>query len=271
MKKESLENHLFRRTEGNLETKENKDCISKDIFIVITELPGCAESFSIKEGSWDKRLEIAIGVDKTPVAMQSSEKQNIYSDLKPSSILLEETPKSFLADTPYNSIVKVNLMDGGECTKLDISDDLSQAGKTEMKTKANQHAAKYDQIREGSKWGHLPSHLQNTWLNMRTKIKSRSYVSHLLLLLAFLSTIMFHAALKILGCRSESFQQISSLYPFCRVVNRHPHLFQSLITVNSAAFFLCLAFMTFLFNEFPLKPLLLVSVFSMLAAYMCMI
>ena len=89
-KKESLENHLFRRTEGNLETKENKDCIYMDIFVVIIELPGFAESFSIKEGSWDKKIEIAIGVAKTLVAMQSSEKQNIYRDLKPSSILLKE-------------------------------------------------------------------------------------------------------------------------------------------------------------------------------------
>ncbi|KAL9409386.1 hypothetical protein AB3S75_047725 [Citrus x aurantiifolia] len=221
MKKESLENHLFRRTEG--------------------------KSFSIKEGSWDKRLEIAIGVAKTLVATQSSQKQNIYRDLNPSSILLEETPRSFLADMPHNSIAKVNLMDGGECTALDISDDLTQAGKTEMKIK-------------------------DTWLNMKTKNKSKSYVFHLVLLLALLSTIMFHAALKIFGCRSEKgFQQISSLNPFCRVVNRHPHLFQLLIILNSAAFFLCLAFMTVLFNEFPLKPLLLVSVFSMLAAYMCII
>ncbi|KAL9411989.1 hypothetical protein AB3S75_045571 [Citrus x aurantiifolia] len=246
-KKESLENHLFRRTEGSLGTKENKDFISMDIFIVIIELPGCAESFSIKEGSWDKRLEIAIGVAKTLVATQSSQKQNIYRDLNPSSILLEETPRSFLADMPHNSIAKVNLMDGGECTALDISDDLTQAGKTEMKIK-------------------------DTWLNMKTKNKSKSYVFHLVLLLALLSTIMFHAALKIFGCRSEKgFQQISSLNPFCRVVNRHPHLFQLLIILNSAAFFLCLAFMTVLFNEFPLKPLLLVSVFSMLAAYMCII
>ncbi|KAK9181494.1 hypothetical protein WN944_024631 [Citrus x changshan-huyou] len=277
MKKESLENHLFRRTEGSLGTKENKDFISMDIFIVIIELPGCAESFSIKEGSWDKRLEIAIGVAKTLVATQSSQKQNIYRDLNPSSILLEETPSSFLADMPHNSIAKVNLMDGGECTALDISDDLTQAGKTEMKIKASQHVrgafgAKCDQMRKGFKWGHLSLHLQDTWLNMKTKNKSKSYVFHLVLLLALLSTIMFHAALKIFGCRSEKgFQQISSLNPFCRVVNRHPHLFQLLIILNSAAFFLCLAFMTVLFNEFPLKPLLLVSVFSMLAAYMCII
>ena len=85
VKIESFENHLFRRTEGNFETKENKDCISMDIFIVIIELHGYAESFSTKEGSWDKRLEIVIGVAKTMVAMQSSEKQNIYRDLKPSS------------------------------------------------------------------------------------------------------------------------------------------------------------------------------------------
>ncbi|ESR34805.1 hypothetical protein CICLE_v10005878mg [Citrus x clementina] len=211
------------------------------------------------------------------VAMESSEKQNIYRDLKPSNILLEETPKSFLAATPHNSIAKVNLMDGGDCTTLDISDDLSQAGKTEMKIKATQRVrgafgAKYDQMRKIFKWGRLSLHLQNTWLNIKIKNKSKSYVFHLLLLLALLSTIMFHAALKIMGCRSEKgFQQISSLNPFCRVVNKHPHLFQLLITLNSAAFFLCLAFMTFLFNEFPLKPLLLVSVFSMLAAYLCMI
>lgn len=270
--KECLENHLFRRTEGNLETKENKDCMSVDIFIVIIELPGCAKSFSIKEGSWNKRLEIA-----TLVGVQTYEKQNIYRDLKPSSILLEETPKSFPADTPHISIAKVNLVDCGECTALDISADLSQAGKTDMKIKTTQQVlgafgAKYDQMRKGFKWGHLSSHLQNTWLNMKTKNKSKSYVFHLLLLLALLSTLLFHAALKILGCRSErSFQQISSLNPLCRVVNRHPHLFQLLITLNSAAFFLCLAFMTFLFNEFPLKPLLLFSVFSMLAAYMCII
>ncbi|ESR34815.1 hypothetical protein CICLE_v10005082mg [Citrus x clementina] len=276
-RKESLENHLFRRTEGNLETKENKDCIYMDIFVVIIELPGFAESFSIKEGSWDKKIEIAIGVAKTLVAMQSSEKQNIYRDLKPSSILLKETPKSLLADTPHNSVAKVSLMDGSECTALDISDDLSQSAKTEMKIKATQHVwgafgAKYDRMRKVFKWGHLSSHLQNTWLNMKTKNKSKGYVFHLLLLLALLSTITFHIALKIFGCRSEKgFQQISSLNPFCRVVNRHPHLFQLLITLNSAAFFLCLAFMTVLFNEFPLKPLLLVSVFSMLAAYMCII
>ena len=89
-KKERLENHVFRRIEGSLGTKENKDCISMDIFIVIIELPSCAESFSIKEGYWDKRLEITTGVAKTLVAMQSSEKQNIYRDLNPSSILLEE-------------------------------------------------------------------------------------------------------------------------------------------------------------------------------------
>lgn len=272
MKKESLENHPFIRAEGNLETKENKDCKSMNIFIVIIELPGCAQSFSIKEGSWDKRLKIA-----TLVLTETHEKQNIYRDLKPSSILLEETPKSFLVDTPHNSIAKVNLIGGGECTVLDISDDLSQAGKTDMKIKTTQHVwgafgATYDQMRKGFKWGHLSSHFQNTWLNMNTKNKSRSFVFHLLLLLALLSTIMFHTALKILGCRSEkSIQQISSLNPFCRVVNRHPHLFQLLITLNSAAFFLCIAFMTFLFNGFPLKPLLLVSVFSMLAAYMCMI
>lgn len=85
MKKESLENHPFIRDEGNLETKENKDCKSMNIFIVIIELPGCAQSFSIKEGSWDKRLKIA-----TLVLTETHEKQNIYRDLKPSSILLEE-------------------------------------------------------------------------------------------------------------------------------------------------------------------------------------
>ncbi|KAH9678563.1 hypothetical protein KPL71_025767 [Citrus sinensis] len=100
----------------------------------------CAESFSIKEGYWDKRLEITTGVAKTLVAMQSSEKQNIYRDLNPSSILLEETPKSFLDDTPHNSTAKVNLMDGGECTTLNVLEDLSQAGKTELKIKATQHA-----------------------------------------------------------------------------------------------------------------------------------
>ena len=90
MKKESLENHVLRRTEGSLKTKENKDCISINIFIVIIELLGCPESFSIKEGSWDKRLKFSIGVAKILVAMQSSKKKNIYKDLNPSSILLEE-------------------------------------------------------------------------------------------------------------------------------------------------------------------------------------
>ena len=105
-------------------------------------------------------------------------------------------------------------MDGGECTTLNVLEDLSQAGKTELKIKATQHVwrafgAKYDQMRKGFKWGHLSSHLQNTWLNMKTKNKSKGYVFHPLLLLALLSTIIFHVALKILGCRSEKgFQQI---------------------------------------------------------------
>ena len=67
-----------------------------------------------------------------------------------------QTPKSFLDDTPHNSTAKVNLMDGGECTTLNVLEDLSQAGKTELKIKATQHVwrafgAKYDQMRKGFK------------------------------------------------------------------------------------------------------------------------
>ncbi|KDO52544.1 hypothetical protein CISIN_1g0481952mg, partial [Citrus sinensis] len=117
-------------------------------------------------------------------------RSKIFTEISSHQVLLEETPKSFLAATPHNFIAKVNLMDGGGCTALDISDDLSQAGKTEMKIKATQRVwgafgAKYDQMRKIFKWGRL-------------------------------------------------------IYDI-------------------------------LFNEFPLKPLLLVSVFSMLAAYLCMI
>ncbi|KAK9178499.1 hypothetical protein WN943_027690 [Citrus x changshan-huyou] len=77
--------------------------------------------------------------------------------------------------------------------------------------------------------------------------------------------------LKILGCRAEQAYECNSrsLSPFCQIENQHPHLIPSVIIFNSLAFLISVALMMILFSELPLRPLSLVSAFSMAAAYIC--
>ncbi|ESR34801.1 hypothetical protein CICLE_v10006327mg [Citrus x clementina] len=75
-----------------------------------------------------------------------------------------------------------------------------------------------------------------------------------------------------MGCKSEEgYKNNSSLNPICQIVNQHPFYIRLVTTFNSVAFFLSIALMMILFNKLPLRPLLLVSAFSMLGAYMCII
>ncbi|KAL9409390.1 hypothetical protein AB3S75_047727 [Citrus x aurantiifolia] len=80
------------------------------------------------------------------------------------------------------------------------------------------------------------------------------------------------AALKIRACKLEQgYNYSSSLISICQIVDQHPLFIRLVMAFNSIAFFLSMALLMILFNELPLRPLLLVSACSMLGAYICAI
>lgn len=161
-----------------------------------------------------------------------------------------KTVNSFLAETPENTEAMVNAKEAGEFTAVNVPSDVLQSRSSFL---AN-------------------SHLKNNW-PMKIKIESGSNVCHLLLLIAALvSTITYHAALKIQVCKLEQgYNYDSRLISICQIVDQHPLFIRFVMAFNSIAFFLSVALLMILFNKLPLRPLLLVSGFSMLSAYLCAI
>lgn len=209
---------------------------------------------------------------KSWLFLDSSEKQVIHRDLKASNILLDGTFKCNLADF---SIAKVSGMENADVTALDTSSVSAQSGKTDMEMKMAQLESgtcrAHDEAEKAFQWPYKPSHLRNTRPNLKTENETWNNFLLLLLIATLLSTITFLSALKIMGCKSEGYKNSSSLNPICQIVKQHPFYIRLLTTFNSVAFFLSIALMMILFNKLPLRPLLMVSAFSMLGAYMCII
>ncbi|KDO45263.1 hypothetical protein CISIN_1g025689mg [Citrus sinensis] len=160
------------------------------------------------------------------------------------------TVNSFLAETPESTEAMVNAKEAGEFAAVNVPSDVLQSQSSFLAI----------------------SHLKNNW-PMKIKIESGTNVCHLLLLIAALvSTITYRTALKIRACKLEQgYNYSSSLISICQIVDQHPLFIQLVMAFNSIAFFLSMALLMILFNELPLRPLLLVSAFSMLGAYICAI
>ncbi|KAL9411995.1 hypothetical protein AB3S75_045574 [Citrus x aurantiifolia] len=161
-----------------------------------------------------------------------------------------KTVNSFLAETPESTEAMVNAKEAGEFTAVNVPSDVLQSQSSFLAI----------------------SHLKNNW-PIKIKIESGTNVCHLLLLIAALvSTITYRTALKIRACKLEQgFNYSSSLISICQIVDQHPLFIRLVMAFNSIAFFLSMALLMILFNELPLRPLLLVSAFSMLGAYICAI
>ncbi|XP_052290236.1 uncharacterized protein LOC102622424 isoform X1 [Citrus sinensis] len=161
-----------------------------------------------------------------------------------------QTVNSFLAETPESTEAMVNAKEAGEFTAVNVPSDVLQSQSSFLAI----------------------SHLKNNW-PMKIKIESGTNVCHLLLLIAALvSTITYRTALTIRACKLEQgFNYSSSLISICQIVDQHPLFIRLVMAFNSIAFFLSMALLMILFNELPLRPLLLVSAFSMLGAYICAI
>ncbi|KAL9409380.1 hypothetical protein AB3S75_047719 [Citrus x aurantiifolia] len=228
---------------------------------------------SVRQLPRAERLEIVTKICQDLAFLHSSEKQVIYRDIKAPNILLDETFKCNLSDF---STAKVSAVENADLTALDTSSVSAQSGKTGMEMKMAQLESggwtAHDEAEKAFQWPYKSSHLKNTRPNLKTENETWNNFLYLLLIATLLSTITFLSALKIIGCKSEEgYKNNSSLNPICQIVNQHPFYIQLITTFNSVAFFLSIALMMILFNKLPLRPLLLVSAFSMLGAYMCII
>lgn len=159
-----------------------------------------------------------------------------------------KTVNSFLAETPESTEAMVNAMEAGEFTAVNVPSDVLQSRSSFLSN----------------------SHLKNNW-PMKIKMTSGTNVCHLLLLIAALvSTITYHTAVKIRACKLEQgYNYNSRLISICQIMDQRPLIIRLVMAFNSIAFFLSLALLMIIFNELPLRPLLLVCALSMLGAYIC--
>lgn len=215
---------------------------------------------SIQQSPRAERLEIVTKICQDLPFLHSSEKQVIHRDFKASNILLDE----------------VNAMeDAADSTALDMSSVSLQSGKTDMEMKMTQLESgargANDEAEKAFQWQYKSSHLKCTGPNLRTENEIWSNSLYLLLVPTLVSTVIFLTQLKIMGCKSEGHKNNSSLNPICQIVKQYPFYIRVVTAFNSVAFFLSISLMMILLNKLPLRALLLVSAFSMLGAYMCII
>ncbi|KAJ0043548.1 hypothetical protein Pint_18020 [Pistacia integerrima] len=229
---------------------------------------------SIKQISSAKWHIIAIEVPQGLVFLDMSNKQDICRDINPSNIQLDGDvmQTSLLPHSPSNSRPE-NAMDAGGFTDLETSPVLPVCVKKDSETKKSPQRKRplraKDLFKKAFSWWR-----QNT-CHMKNKKESKSNVyHHLLLISSLLASITLHTALKIQGYRvEESYEYNSSINDaVCQTENQYYFYSNWLIIMfNSIAFFLSVALLMRLFNELPLRPLLQVSVFSMVGAYLCTI
>lgn len=229
---------------------------------------------SIQQSPRAERLEIVTKICQDLSVLHGSAKQVIHRDFKASNILLDETFKSNLSNF---SIANVNAMeDAADLTALDMSFVSLQSGKTDMEMKMAQLESgargANDEAEKAFQWPYKSTHLKSTWPNLRTENEAWSNSLFPLLLATLVSTMIFLIELKIMGCKSqEGHKNNSSLNPICQIVKQYPFYIRLVTAFNSATFFLSISLMMILLNKLPLRALLLVSAFSMLGAYMCII
>ncbi|KAJ0099177.1 hypothetical protein Patl1_20738 [Pistacia atlantica] len=191
----------------------------------------------------EKRAAVRIYmIQAYKVQTANAMKQDICRDINPSNIQLvgDVMQTSLLPHTPSNSRPE-NAMDAGGFTDLETS---------------------------------LVLPVCNT-CHMKNKKESKSNVYHQLLLISsLLASTTLHTALKIQGYRvEESYEYNSSINDAVSQTENQYYFYSNwlIIMFNSIAFFLSVALLMRLFNELPLRPLLQVSVFSMVGAYLCTI
>ncbi|KAJ0098683.1 hypothetical protein Patl1_20650 [Pistacia atlantica] len=215
---------------------------------------------TIEPLSWEKPFKIHSGAAGRLTALHSLKKLDIHQTFKVPSILLDGTAKGLLAQTP-------NSMDARDFTAVDISPFLLH-GKKDMEVKNTPPRAwarrATDVFEKTFQWWHHQPNLSNTQTMKDHKFLSNS--RHLLLLTStLLATVSLHAALKMSRCRVEEGydSRLNSIF------QTETHSNRLLILFNSLTFFLSVALMMRLFNKLPFRPWLLVSLFSMIGAYMC--
>ncbi|XP_031265617.1 uncharacterized protein LOC116124042 [Pistacia vera] len=216
---------------------------------------------TIEPVSWEKPFKIHSGAAGRLTALHGLKKLDIHQTFKFPNILLDGTTKGLLAQTP-------NSMDACDFTALDIPPVLLQCGKQDMEVKNTPPRAwalrATDVVEKTFQWWHHQPNLSNTQTMKDHKLLSNSH--HLLLLIStLLATVSLHAALKMSRCRVEEGynSRLNSIFQTETYSN------QLLILFNSLTFFLSVALMMRLFNKLPFRPWLLVSLFSMIGAYMC--
>ncbi|KAJ0099175.1 hypothetical protein Patl1_20736 [Pistacia atlantica] len=216
---------------------------------------------TIEPVSWEKPFKIHSGAAGRLTALHGLKKLDIHQTFKFPNILLDGTTKGLLAQTP-------NSMDACDFTALDIPPVLLQCGKQDMEVKNTPPRAwalrATEVVEKTFQWWHHQPNLSNTQTMKDQKLLSNSH--HLLLLTStLLATVSLHAALKMSRCRVEEGynSRLNSIFQTETYSN------QLLILFNSLTFFLSVALMMRLFNKLPFRPWLLVSLFSMIGAYMC--
>ncbi|XP_048228540.1 ankyrin repeat-containing protein NPR4 [Ricinus communis] len=184
-----------------------------------------------------------------------------------------QTLKLLLESPTHTGMVEVNARNHGGFTALDILDVLPEdrevdveiekilrrAGASrgrdmvEQKLDSSNHEVHIDL---GNQWHHqpLPPHQQ---VIIRSEFLTAKY-HELLLTATLLATMTFHAALRAPSNTTSIEKQDAETN----------HLF---ILFNSIAFFTSLALITILTHELPIKPWLLILLFSTTGAYMCLI
>ncbi|KAL5810783.1 hypothetical protein ACOSQ4_027351 [Xanthoceras sorbifolium] len=200
--------------------------------------------------------------------------------LKIIKLLLTERPNC-------NAKVDVNCMNNGGFTALDILDVLPQDGKRNMEIekilqregalratdfgKVILDCSNNESCYESQRNWDQSSHLQANW-PMKTKHKiSREAYHALLITTAVFLGITFHAALNAPGGKlidNIKFKSSSSLG--FQVGKQSSILLRLFIWFDSIAFITSAATMIIiLMHEIPLKPWMLISVFSLYGAYIC--
>ncbi|KAI9161757.1 hypothetical protein LWI28_020407 [Acer negundo] len=197
--------------------------------------------------------------------------------------------KLLLSERPNcNGKMDVNAMNNGGFTALDILDALPYGGKKDMEIEKILQREGASRARNLGKstlesnncdssqknWDQSSSsHLQANW-PMKTKHKiSRDAYHALLITAAVFLGITFHAALNAPGGRlvdNIKFKSSSSLG--IQVGKQSSNLLRLFIWFDSIAFITSAASMIIiLIHEIPLKPWMLISVFSIYGAYICSI
>ncbi|KAK3221151.1 hypothetical protein Dsin_015121 [Dipteronia sinensis] len=185
--------------------------------------------------------------------------------------------------------VDVNSMNDGGFTAVDILDVLPQDGNRDMEidkilrregalrakdlAKPMLECSNCETCIESRRTWNPLSNQQTIWPTKRKYKTSRDAVHTLLVTTAIFVTLTFHAALNAPGGRlvDNSKNKSSSFFPF-QIGKQNWYGLRLFIWLDSIAFITSTASMIIiLVNELPLKPWMLISVFSLCGAYICSI